>query len=374
MNKTRAKYLLERYYSNQLTPEERAEFVLLLHHSKFEQLRSEWLDELWPTEEEQWEIPPNEKLILEELTQTFKSSKRRRYYIKYGSVAVALVVSFVALMWKDNSFMSYFQNERDAITTLKVKEVTLRFADGQEVPLDTVQGTIILDKELIYADGRPVLDSTLFADQLVTLSVPAKKTYNVQLSDGTRVKLNSQTSLTFPRYFPSNERRVTLEGEGYFEVEEDKSKPFFVNTISKNKPMSVQVTGTKFNVSAYSSDPVNSVSLVEGQVIVNDYQLSPNRAFYINKDGDFIRGFDASSTLAWINHEFRFERESLYSMLRKLEQWYGVKFQIEASNEKVSIGGAVSKDKELGTILEILEAYCDVRFSDLNGVIQVKEK
>ena len=90
------------------------------------------------------------------------------------------------------------------------------------------------------------LEKELMAMQ--TITVPAGQRINITLVDGTNVWLNARTSLSYPVKFGKNNRQVVLDGEAYFDVTKDKSKPFIVQTDNYN----VEVLGTKFDVNAYS--------------------------------------------------------------------------------------------------------------------------
>jgi ferric-dicitrate binding protein FerR (iron transport regulator) len=110
----------------------------------------------------------------------------------------------------------------------------------------------------------------------------------LKLSDGTSVWLNSGSSIKYPDRFIGNKRTVYLKGEAYFEVESDLKRPFIVETSS----LSVKATGTKFNVSGYTSADVAEVTLVCGKVEVNltgnkkyikSFKLDINQHFSFNK-------------------------------------------------------------------------------------------
>src|SRR5690606_36229691 len=89
--------------------------------------------------------------------------------------------------------------------------------------------------------------------------------YQVSLPDGTKVWLNADSKLYYPRAFSGNTRTVQMEGEAYFEVAKDEQKPFIVQTNRQK----VEVLGTHFNVNAYSEEPISAVSLLEGKVKVS---------------------------------------------------------------------------------------------------------
>ena len=97
-----------------------------------------------------------------------------------------------------------------------------------------------------------------------TITVPAGQRINITLVDGTNVWLNARTSLSYPVKFGKNNRQVVLDGEAYFDVTKDKSKPFIVQTDNYN----VEVLGTKFDVNAYSETGEFETTLMSGSVKV----------------------------------------------------------------------------------------------------------
>ena len=87
---------------------------------------------------------------------------------------------------------------------------------------------------------------------LQTITVPAGQRINITLADGTNVWLNARTTIQYPITFNEKERLVKLDGEAYFDVTKDKSKPFIVQTNNYN----VEVLGTKFDVDSYSETEI----------------------------------------------------------------------------------------------------------------------
>src|SRR5690606_19206192 len=97
-----------------------------------------------------------------------------------------------------------------------------------------------------------------------TLSTPLGGKFQIVLADGTKVWLNAESTLVFPKNFSGDTRKVKTTGEVYFEVSHDKKKPIIVST----KNIDVQVLGTSFNVSTYEDNVSPTVSLIEGAVQV----------------------------------------------------------------------------------------------------------
>ncbi|MBN7812792.1 FecR domain-containing protein [Algoriphagus sp. H41] len=155
---------------------------------------------------------------------------------------------------------------------------------------------------------------------------------SLTLNDGSKVLLNSGSSLRYVKNFESDKRVLYLSGEAYFEVAKDSLRPFTV--VSEG--VKTTALGTVFNVSAYDAEDL-SVSLVEGKVAVAGEQdentseilemgeeLKVNLATGVSRKGHF----DPELVLAWTNKRIVFRRVKMEEAIRVLENWYGVKFKL----------------------------------------------
>jgi len=159
----------------------------------------------------------------------------------------------------------------------------------------------------------------------------------VELADGTIVFLNSGSKLRYPQTFDNQaQRKVILDGEGYFEVTEYKKLPFVVQTSQLN----IKVLGTKFNVDAYSDNSLVHVALVEGSVVLQDnsgqqgkdlMDLVPNQVATLNKVDRTLSKLGVSDLYkytAWINGRIVFYGDPIQTVVKKLEKWYNVEIVI----------------------------------------------
>ncbi|MDY9918769.1 MAG: FecR domain-containing protein [Proteiniphilum sp.] len=162
------------------------------------------------------------------------------------------------------------------------------------------------------------------------MSVPTGQYAELVLDDGTKVWLNSKSTLIFPSRFIDTERVVWLSGEGYFEVAHDSGRPFKVET----QQYSIEVLGTEFNVRAYEGLQLFETSLLEGSVMVRSIQtsedlyLKPNERA-IGKDSELnITSFNKDEFL-WREGILFIDNKSIYEILPVLEQYFDTKFIIE---------------------------------------------
>src|SRR5690606_21735822 len=112
------------------------------------------------------------------------------------------------------------------------------------------RGVVVSQNEMTYTDGSEVISAAEEIEH-ATLSTPRGGQYQLTLPDGSKVWLNAESSLKYPIAFSDHERRVTLSGEGFFEVKEDARKPFIVESLAQT----LRVTGTTFNINSYDDLP-----------------------------------------------------------------------------------------------------------------------
>ena len=193
----------------------------------------------------------------------------------------------------------------------------------------------------------------------------------VVLPDGTHVWLNSGSSLEFPSSFENFDlRKVSLNGEGYFEVTPDKSKAFIVNTSK----LDVKVYGTSFSVNAYDSYDEMTIALVEGKIGVIDDRgtrekelvvLKPNEvASYNESQNEMILSTNESLEryTAWKDGRLIFYGDPIDVVVRRLEKWYNVKIVVadqKLSNYRFT---ATFIDESLEHVLQLLSLSSPLRY------------
>lgn len=191
--------------------------------------------------------------------------------------------------------------------------------------------------------------------QLQTVAVPAGQRAQITLADGTKVWLNSQSTLTYASNFGRRERNVRLDGEAYFEVSKNKKIPFFVNTET-NK---VRVVGTSFNVCAYNGSNEFETTLVTG--IVDIYTSKGKKPITRLEKGEFFGSYNGKAQkkilpsydyLRWKEGLYCFDDSPLNCMFSKLEKYYNVK--ITVNNPKLLDYHCTGKFKEQDGIEHIL--------------------
>jgi len=249
----------------------------------------------------------------------------------------------------------------------------LTLSDGTKIDLFKAKNGVIaeqngititktIDGELSYQIINTKLNSRLIYN---TLETPRGGQYRVILPDGTKVWLNAASHLNFPVYFPNAERRVTLDGEAYFEVKENKDKPFVVHTAHQQ----IEVLGTHFNVNSYKDDDQTKTTLLEGRIKVS---FDRSKQSKVLKPGDqamqtgnqvAVKQVDVEESVAWKNGYFQFKDEQIASIMLKIARWYDVEVAYKKGvNKQETFSGTISRFDNVSKVLEKLELTGVVHF------------
>jgi transmembrane sensor len=312
----------------------------------------------------------------QEMWNMVQAQTRRSYNGWYGiAAAVALIVlSIGVLLFRSNqtrpSGKANYANE----ILPGGNNAVLILANGSKIDLNKIivgqvvkQAGLNIKKtnngQLVYDYSSEVEVPEESKISFNTMVIPNGGTYQVILSDGTKVWLNAASTLKYPTSFPSDKRTVELVGEGYF----DNSRPFMV----KSGKQEVAVLGTHFNVSAYQNDEVIKTTLLQGSVMVNfnllagavsnkSVQLNPGQQAQLSGFGMVIKEVDAEAAIDWKNDKFLFKNENIKSIMKKLSRWYNIEVAYQGDVEQLRFGGKVSRSKNLDEALRILTLTGDV--------------
>ena len=216
---------------------------------------------------------------------------------------------------------------------------------------------------LWFVSDRTGLFSTV---QYTEVEVPSGDKMKVILPDGSDVTLNALSRLRYPSRFGFFSREVELEGEAYFSVVANKSKPFAVHTGS----LDVKVLGTKFNLKAYPDENVR-IHLDEGSVLIEDHQ-SLNRSLKPGENAEYdIRTgncqisntIDKDVASAWTQNRQCFNKATLEEVVKVLTRLYGDRFNVGSQDilrERFTI--SFSNRAEVEDVLKDIETVSRVRF------------
>jgi len=299
--------------------------------------------------------------------------------IQIAFKVVAIFVGIVSIVF----FLQQTYIEKfTAKSTVQIEpgkaKATIVLSDGSRHYLDeenprelTEKGTIIVNSgnKLDYKTESPSLALNLkrLKPRYNTINIPRGGEFFLQLSDGTKVWLNSETTLTYPLQFGDKERKVELIGEACFEVEHNPEKPFRVEIAGQV----IEVLGTTFNVNAYADESKTSTTLVEGSVKINigggleDVFLKPGTKCELNKTDQsyLVSEVDIRKVIAWRDGNYMFDDATVEEIMLILSRWYDFNFNFENEHaRRLRFNGKLKRTEKFEDILTIIENTNEVKF------------
>jgi len=256
----------------------------------------------------------------------------------------------------------------------------LTLANGSTVVLDSADNRIIgkqgstvvksKDGQLIY-EQKGKQNEILFN----TLSTAKGETYATILSDGSKVWLNSESSVRYPVAFSGDVRKVEITGEAYFEVAPsvvslENGQKDKISFIVDASGVEVEVLGTHFNINSYIDEDEVKTTLLEGRVKVHSKTnnaiaiLQPGQQAKLDKhlqELNKLDEVDVDAEVAWHYGRFQFSSASLQAVLRQLSRWYDVDVVYQGNIPQRSFSGKISMTDRLAQVLKTLESN-DVHF------------
>lgn len=301
-----------------------------------------------------------------------------RKWISYAAMLTLLLTAGMFYLYKQQLYSLSSQ-----VNLEQLKEPILLLDNGETISLDKDTFSIENEHTIIHKKAKVLSyvpqekeEQNIKTDRKNRLVIPKGKTYELKLSDGTHVWLNSESELIYPTNFTGNTREVILRGEAFFDVAKDASKPFIV----ENNQMKIKVLGTSFNVSGYVSERLQNVTLVNGSVQVqidNDsaFRISPSEQFSYDKEKQTtsIQVVNTDLYTAWTEGKYIFKDTRLEDILSKLQRWYDfeiIYLQEELKNRRFSI--VINREDNLKDVLEVISFTSNVKLVQENNIIKVK--
>ena len=188
----------------------------------------------------------------------------------------------------------------------------------------------------------------------------------IMFQDGTKVYINSDSKLRYPKKFALNTREVFLEGEAYFVVAKNKNRPFIVNLSGP----AIHVLGTSFNVQDYPENKDIVVCLDEGNINLTlptekKYPVKPGERLVYNKDNQqctISKMNDMRRLSMWKQNVIVFKDTPLSEVIKILNRWYNVEFKVEDENVLKYVYTLTSDNTLLEKVLMDLEKIAPVKF------------
>ena len=334
---------------------------LLFERIKNKQRYSEWLEAYKDTNtKENWHK------LYQDISKEKQKYQIRSFYKYAAAVAIFIFSTFGIYYLFKLSFND--KNEYVAYNQPGVSKALLTLNSGETIELDSLGKENVLESDgttieklggiISYSREDRKKEKLLYN----TIKIPRGGEYKVQLSDGTKVYLNSLTTLRYPVQFSSKIREVEITGEAYFEVTKSDSVPFVVRT----KQSKIQVLGTSFNVNAYESTGKVVTTLVEGKVKVQPqygetggHILEPSEQSVLNVGTNVLERskVNVEFFIAWTRGEFLFYNQRLEDIMEVLTRWYEADIFYENSTVKdLRFSGNLNRYEDINQILEIIEA------------------
>lgn len=245
----------------------------------------------------------------------------------------------------------------------ELAEVTLVLSDEHKIELKENEKVAYSSQGEVSVDSKRMMaKQTMAYNQII---VPKGKRSQIVLSDNSKVWINSNSKVVYPRQFEGGNREIFIEGEIYLEVAPDEKHPFIVNTSG----FEVRVLGTAFNVSAYRGVDHSSVVLVHGAVEVKDSRkqvltIKPNERALI-RSAEIVekQTVDVREYISWVEGLFVFDGETLDNVLRKVSNYYGMEIICDPSVSSERVYGKLDLKEHLQEVLKSLEEILPIKIT-----------
>ncbi|SEM32672.1 FecR family protein [bacterium A37T11] len=316
----------------------------------------------------------------------------------YSSAAILLIALATALyFYRSTSIVNRPSKVVNEVGPGKNRAI-LTLADGTKVNLDSAKSGIqINDENINYNDGTKIIapihhsSAGSRTQSFITynsLTTPKGGQYQIILEDGTKVWLNAASTLKYPSRFSGEKREVFLEGEAYFEVNNNPSigavqenrKSYLVPRksnepfIVKSKNQEITVLGTSFNVKAFADEKVTKTTLVTGKVQVRSKNLKlktynpdisgqaikllkPAQQAVLKGDSLTVNSVDVNKETAWRSNKFSFTGKTFKQVIDELARWYDLEVVYTNGIPDETFVGSAYRNEKLSAVLKILKSY-----------------
>ena len=306
------------------------------------------------------------------LQQINRRKAKSNYIFKYAVAATLALILTTTYFFGDSLFNP---TDKDVVSPPIFNANTIEYGKDKAV-LTLENGSLIaLEKgnsvqtQNATSNGK-VLVYQNKAKQIVELAynlltVPRGGQYVVELSDGTKVWLNSESQLKYPvSFIEGQSREVELAyGEAYFDVSPS-SKHKGAKFKVFNQFQEIDVLGTEFNISAYKGESNVYTTLIEGKISVSidnkNLDLKPNQQLDldINNNTSAIKAVDVYNEVSWKDGVFSFESKTLEEVMKVFSRWYDIEIVFKNNSIKnEEFVGILRKNKRLETILKTFKNY-----------------
>ena len=300
--------------------------------------------------------------------------------------AAAVIVLAAGLSFYMSNFYSAVEEKRVLIQP-GTQQAQLTLPDGSIIDVDKKVVNVVVDGvQVKYKKGvlsyQPTVttqheeesteEKPVKSNELV---IPRGGENTVILADGTTVHLNAGSKLTYPVRFAGKRRVVALEGEAYFDVVKDETRPFIVQTHLGE----VTVLGTAFNINAYTDASVYT-TLVHGKVqfsssSIGTIILSPGEQAVVSANGSEKRMVDLDEYVGWVDGRYVFNNRPLGEIMQTFERWYDIQVYYETPHLRdITYSGSLKRYGTINSFLDALELTGDLTYKISGRNILIYDK
>lgn len=312
------------------------------------------------------------------ISQQIAIHKKKKKYLRtyIGGIVAACAVILLIVFFAPDSKQINMNEKNNLLSLIESADISSDeiqiIAGKNQANIDNDETIIQTQAGNVVVGNDPKMVSTDIETEYLTVVVPKGRRTTIKFSDGTTVWVNSDSKVVYPKAFGEKSREIIINGEVYLDVAKDLDRPFIVHTV---KGFDVSVLGTKFNVSAYSSDADNSVVLVDGSVEVTTNgskgQLTPNQGFFINDKSCYIKNVNVYPYICWKDNVMSLNGESLDVILKKLSRHYGVDIQFSEKYASEKYKGKIDLKDPIETVLANIAVSTPMDYSVNGNVIIV---
>lgn len=320
----------------------------------------------------------NKAALIERIQNSINEHNRRKRpqrFVKFMKYAALLTFIFLSGLLIYRRYIGFGKNELIVLNPVESRTIQLVSAGKSLSFPSNIDIQITKDIAIIQRNSGNAESISITPNTINKLIVPYGKRTKIELSDGSKLWLNSGSTLEFPSDFAKNKRIIHLKGEMYIEVEPDSMRPFYVHTPN----FEVEVYGTKFNVSAYEHQQ-QAVALVEGSVGVKQKEravcdLSPNEMVVYDK-GFEKRQTDVLKHISWTKGYIYFDKTPLTEVLKHIERYYNVSLNYsKATNLKnASCKGKLYLSENLDNVMKLVALLSNTVYTKEDNVIYISNK
>ena len=313
----------------------------------------------------------------QEFAGRVKQAKRQKRTLVLYRYVAAVVLLFVL----GGSFYFFHDTKDESIVFVqKIQpgscKAILTEPDGTKIDISDTTFLAFVQKSVMSRKNEEEKEvvETLYH----TITIPRGGEYDLLLSDGSRLRMNSESEIRVPVTFEKGQREVFMKGEIYFDIVRDSLAPFVVHTHQGD----IRVLGTSFNVRDYQDENFLETTLVNGKVAFerggNYSYLKPGEQLRLNKeDGKTtVETVDVLLYCSWKDGRFVFEKQRLEVIMNTIARWYNINVFYESSSVKdILFTGNIKRYGDLEQVVSMLKLInkIDIKIKDRNVFVRSNE-